>query len=125
VQVNNSYKGDKCKTASLYEVKDNGDVAQDKVWFTEHIIVKGDHITTMVGDDVIEEWMQPSDWTGTKSFPGRRIAPGTIALQGMIRGVPCTRRTSGSSRWTRRAQVTSLGPCCYADRPGRRDHQDP
>jgi hypothetical protein len=83
VQVNNTYKGDKRKTASLYEVKDNGDdVAQDNVWFTEHIIVKGNHITTMVNDKVIEEWTQPSDWAGTKNFPGRRIAPGTIALQG-------------------------------------------
>jgi hypothetical protein len=40
VQVNNIYKGDPRRTASLYEVKDNGEeVAQDNKWFTEDITV--------------------------------------------------------------------------------------
>jgi hypothetical protein len=84
VQVNNTYKGDERRTASLYEVKDNNDagVARDNVWFTEHIVVKGNHITIKVDDKIIEEWTEPADWAGTKDFPGRRIAPGTIALQG-------------------------------------------
>ncbi len=83
IQVNNTYPGDKRKTASLYEVKDNGaEVAKDNVWFTEDIIVQGDHITTKVDGKTIEEWTQPAGWVGTKDFPGRRIAPGTIALQG-------------------------------------------
>jgi hypothetical protein len=39
VQVNNTYVKDPRKTASLYEVKDNGEeVAKDNEWFTEHII---------------------------------------------------------------------------------------
>ena len=83
VQVNNTYKGDKRKTASLYAVKDNGeDVAKDNKWFTEHIIAKGDHITVMVGNKTIVEWTQPGDWAGTKDFVDRKIGPGTIALQG-------------------------------------------
>jgi hypothetical protein len=83
VQVNNTYKGDPRRTASLYEVKDNGaEVAQDNKWFTEDITVKGDHITIKVDGKTIVEWTQPADWAGTKDFPGRKINPGTIALQG-------------------------------------------
>ena len=83
VQVNNTYKGDPRRTASLYEVKDNGEeVAQDNKWFTEDIIVKGDTVTIKVDGKQIVQWTQPADWSGTKDFPGRRIAPGTIALQG-------------------------------------------
>jgi Domain of Unknown Function (DUF1080) len=83
VQVNNTYKGDLRRTASLYEVKDNAaEVAKDNVWFTEYIIQKGDHITVKVGDKTIEDWTQPADWAGTKNFAGRRIGPGTIGLQG-------------------------------------------
>ena len=83
VQVNNTYKGDPRRTASLYEVKDNGaEVAQDNKWFTEDITVKGDHITVKIDGKTIVEWTQPADWAGTKDFPGRRINPGTIALQG-------------------------------------------
>ena len=83
VQVNNTYKGDPRRTASLYEVKDNADeVAKDNVWFTEDIIHKGDTITIKVDGKVIEEWTQPADWAGTKDFAGRRIGAGTIALQG-------------------------------------------
>jgi len=83
VQVNNTYVKDPRKTASLYEVKDNGEeVAKDNQWFTEHIIAKGDTITIKVNDKLVTEWSQPADWTGTKTFPGRRIGAGTIALQG-------------------------------------------
>jgi hypothetical protein len=83
VQVNNTYVGDPRKTGSLYEVKDNGaDVAKDNQWFTEDILAKGDTITVKVDDKLVVEWTQPVDWAGTKNFPGRRIGPGTIALQG-------------------------------------------
>ena len=82
VQVNNTYAGDPRKTGSLYEVKDNGaDVAKDNVWFTEHIIAKGNTITIRVNDKLVAEWTQPADWAGTKDFPGRRIGAGSIALQ--------------------------------------------
>jgi hypothetical protein len=83
VQVNNTYAKDPRKTASLYQVKDNGsEVAKDNQWFTEHIIVKGDTITINVDGKLVTQWTQPADWNGTKEFPGRRISPGTIALQG-------------------------------------------
>jgi hypothetical protein len=83
VQVNNTFVKDPRKTASLYQVKDNGqEVARDNVWFTEHIIAKGNTITVKVDDKLVTEWTQPADWAGVKSFPDRRIRPGTIALQG-------------------------------------------
>jgi hypothetical protein len=87
VQVNNTYPKDPRKTGSLYSVKDNGsEVAKDNQWFTEHIIVKGDTVTILVDDKQVAQWTQPADWVGTKEFPGRRIGPGTIALQGHDKG---------------------------------------
>jgi hypothetical protein len=87
VQVNNTYAKDPRKTGSLYSVKDNGsEVAKDNQWFTEHIIVKGDTVTILVDGKQVAQWTQPSDWAGTKEFPGRRIGPGTIALQGHDKG---------------------------------------
>lgn len=82
VQVNNTYPGDPRLTGSLYEVADNtAEVVKDNEWFTEDILVEGDTITVKVNDKVVARWTQPADWKGTADFPGRRIGPGTIALQ--------------------------------------------
>lgn len=83
VQVNNTFNSDPRKTGSLYEVSDvKEQVAQDDKWFTEHIIVKGNNVKVMVDGKQVVDWTQPADWKGTSDFAGRRIAPGTIALQG-------------------------------------------
>jgi ribosomal 50S subunit-recycling heat shock protein len=42
----------------------------------------GDTITVLVNGKEVVRWTQPPDWAGTKEFPARKIAPGTIALQG-------------------------------------------
>jgi hypothetical protein len=82
VQVNNTYPGDPRLTGSLYEVADNtSEVAKDREWFSEDILVQGDTITVKVNDKVVAQWTEPPGWNGTKDFPGRRIGPGTIALQ--------------------------------------------
>jgi len=82
VQVNNTYEKDQRKTGSLYMVADvNTPPAKDDVWFTEHIVVSGDTITVRVNDVQTVKWTQPADWTGPKGSPGRRLAPGTVALQ--------------------------------------------
>src|SRR6185312_983733 len=71
IQVNNTYPGDRRKTGSLYEVKDNeNEVARDNRWFTEDILAKGDTITIKVDGRLVEQWTQPRDWAGTKNFPG-------------------------------------------------------
>ena len=88
VQVNNTFVKDPRKTGSLYEVQDVGEDVikklgiKDGVWFTEHIVQKGDTITVYLNDHKVVEWKQPADWKGTKDFADRKIAPGTIALQG-------------------------------------------
>jgi hypothetical protein len=82
VQVNNTYPGDPRLTGSLYQVADNDrEVAHDNEWFTEDILVQGDSITVKVNEKVVAQWTQPPGWSGTKDFPDRRIASGTIALQ--------------------------------------------
>ncbi len=83
VQVNNSFDKDPRRTGSLYEVQDVAELlVKDNQWFTEHITVKGNTITVRVNGKEVVSWTQPPDWAGTQGFPGRRIAPGTIALQG-------------------------------------------
>lgn len=82
VQVNNTYARDPIKSGSLYQVVNVTDPpAKDDEWFTEHIIVKGDTITVSVNGRQLVEWTQPADWQGVRGTPGRRLAPGTIALQ--------------------------------------------
>lgn len=83
VQVNNSFTKDPRKTGGLYMVQDNmNGVAEDGKWFTEHIIVKNNHVTVMVDGKKIVDWTQPADWAGPKNNPGRKLSGGTIALQG-------------------------------------------
>ena len=83
IQVNNSHT-DRVRTGSLYHVSDvlDDSPAKDDEWFTETITVKGDTITVKVNDKQVVDWTQPSDWTGGREGPGRKITgPGTIALQ--------------------------------------------
>lgn len=83
VQVNNSYAGDKVRTGSLYHVKDiTEQLAGDDQWFTEHIVVKGDSVTVSVNGKEAVRWTQPAGWNGSPDFIQRRIASGSIALQG-------------------------------------------
>ncbi|MCX6595182.1 MAG: DUF1080 domain-containing protein [Acidobacteria bacterium] len=83
VQVNNSH-GDWRKTASLYMVQDNKEaVAEDGKWFTEHIIVQGDHVQVFVDGKKITDWTQPAGFKGpNKDMVGRFLQSGTFALQG-------------------------------------------
>jgi hypothetical protein len=80
VQVNNSH-GDWKKTGGLYNVQDNKEPFQDNVWFTEHIIVKDNHVTVFVDGKKVSDWTQPADWQGPKGNPGRKLDAGTFALQ--------------------------------------------
>lgn len=82
IQVNNTH-GDPKKTAGVYGIKDNFEApAKDDEWFTMHITVKDKTITTKVNDKVITEWVEPSEWAPPKNFAGRKLASGTIAIQG-------------------------------------------
>jgi hypothetical protein len=83
VQVNNTHT-DLKKTGGLYNVKDSNHQSRafDYEWFTEHIIVKGKHVTIKVNGHTVVEWTQPEDWKGPQGNPGRRLSSGTFALQG-------------------------------------------
>ncbi len=83
IQVNNTHT-DRIRSGSLYHVQDvlDDSPAKDGVWFTEHIIIKGDTITVLVDGKQVVQWTQPADWDGGREGPGRKITgPGTIALQ--------------------------------------------
>ncbi len=91
VQVNNTYARDPRKSGSLYGVSDNLlATVGDDVWFTEHIVVKGNTVKVFVDGDLVTNWVQPDDWNGVRprasgrgmDFPLRRLDSGTIALQG-------------------------------------------
>lgn len=81
VQVNNSHRDWK-KTGGLYNVQDNKEPFKDDEWFTEHIIVNGDHVQVFVNGKKVTDWTQPAGWTGPQGSPGRVLGAGnTFALQ--------------------------------------------
>jgi hypothetical protein len=81
VQVNNSH-GDWKKSGGLYNVQDTKEAAEDNKWFTEHIIVSGNHVQVLVNGKKVTDWTQPADWKGPQGNPGRVIGAGnTFALQ--------------------------------------------
>jgi len=81
VQVNNTHKDPK-KTAGLYSVQDVFEApAKDGEWFTEEIIVQGNHIVTKVDGKTQVDWVQPDDFKH-EQFPGRKVSHGTFCLQG-------------------------------------------
>jgi hypothetical protein len=86
-QVNSTKHKDPKKTGGLYAVKDVMDTSpvEDEVWFDYHIKVQGNHITISINGQVTSDFVEPADWDPSKTLknmPGRRIAEGTIAIQG-------------------------------------------
>lgn len=78
-QVNNSFDADPRRTASLYNVDDNTEIAfPDDEWFTMTIRVEGRHITIMVNDEVITDYTEPEDVDRGTNV----LSSGTFALQG-------------------------------------------
>jgi len=75
IQVNNTYKKDPKKTASIYNQKNITDqLAEDNKWFTQHIKVEGKTITVYVNGDEVNKWIEPDDQN--------KLTGGTVALQG-------------------------------------------
>lgn len=75
-QVNNTHP-DPQKTGGIYN---NSRVleapAQDGKWWTQHIIVKGQHITVKIDGKTVVDYDEPKEKEGTK-----KLGHGTIALQ--------------------------------------------
>lgn len=83
VQVNNSYRADPRKTASLYRMKDiEEQLAKDGQWFTLHVTVWGKHVNVSVDGKDVLEWVEPSPADPPSSMQGRVLDHGTFALQG-------------------------------------------
>jgi len=79
VQVNNSYRRDPRKTGSLYRLQDIHEApARDDVWFTLHIIVRGDHVVVRVDGRKVVDWKKPQPTASS----ARPLGSGTFALQG-------------------------------------------
>ncbi|RDB04713.1 3-keto-disaccharide hydrolase [Runella aurantiaca] len=82
VQVNNSHT-DWRRTGSLYGVQDVKDVfVDDNVWYTEHIIVQGKHITIKINDKTVVDYVEPEEVVTKVKDGGRKVSSGTFALQG-------------------------------------------
>ena len=77
-QVNNSYKPDPQKTASLYAVEPvTRSIVDDNEWFDYHIIVQGKQITIKINGETIVDYTEPDDL----DRPDRQLSSGTFALQ--------------------------------------------
>ena len=82
-QVNTSHS-DRKKTGGLYAIRDVLDQApsRDGEWFDYYIRVEGKHIVIKIDGRVTAEFTEPADWQPPANMSGRRLAEGTVALQG-------------------------------------------
>jgi hypothetical protein len=79
-QVNVS-QGDWIKTGSLYGIVNMAlTPAQDKKWWTQHIIVQGNKVTVKIDGQTVLEYVEPAGAQPGKDFT-RKLDQGTFALQ--------------------------------------------
>jgi hypothetical protein len=77
----NVTQGDWIKTGSLYGLVNMGwTPAQDKKWWTQHIIVKGNRVTVKIDGQTVLEYNEPPGAQPGKDFT-RKLDEGTFALQ--------------------------------------------
>lgn len=81
VQVNNSHS-DWRRTGSLYNVVNLREVpSKDNEWFTQHIIVRDNHIVVKIDGETVIDYNEPEN-VNYEGMPGRKISSGTFCLQG-------------------------------------------
>jgi hypothetical protein len=79
-QVNNTHTDWK-KTASLYDVVNvRKSPAQDGKWWTQDIIVQGNHVIVKVDGKTMVDYTEPADQKPGKDF-AHKLDQGTFALQ--------------------------------------------
>ncbi len=79
-QVNNTHTDWK-KTASLYDIVNvRESPAKDNKWWTQHIIVQGNHVTIKVDGKTVVDYTEPADKKPGDDFT-RKLDEGTFALQ--------------------------------------------
>jgi len=81
-QVNQTH-GDRKKTGGLYAVADVLDESpvEDGQWYDYDIIVDGKHIVVKINGKITTDWTEPDDWQPPKGMAGRKLSPGTFAIQ--------------------------------------------
>lgn len=80
-QVNNA-GGDPQKTGSLYGVEKVAEsAAKDGEWYTQEVIVKGNHVTIKVAGKTVVDYEQPENPEREPAWVGRRLSSGTFAFQ--------------------------------------------
>jgi len=80
-QVNITHK-DVQKSGGLYDAAKVSDPpAKDNQWYTQHIIVKGKHVTVAINGVKVVDYTE-DDEVSFKGWPGRKLSSGTFALQG-------------------------------------------
>jgi len=80
-QVNNTH-GDWIKTGSLWGIVSVGATfAQDRKWWTQEIIVKGNQVTVKIDGKNFIQYTEPAGAQAGKDFE-RKLSEGTFALQG-------------------------------------------
>lgn len=81
-QVNNTHADPK-KTGSLYNLVNVTEApAEDNKWFTEHVIVKGNHVTILIDGKQVVDTTIPEEFVGAEKGMGRWPESGTVGLQG-------------------------------------------
>ena len=81
IQVNNSHT-DWRRTGSLYSYQDVREViAQDNVWYTEHIIVQDKKVTVKINDQTVVEYTEPEQVWRPNGAKDKVLSSGTFALQ--------------------------------------------
>ena len=79
-QVNNTH-GDWKKTGSLYDIVNVAEPwSQDRKWWTQEIIVKGNNVTVKVDGKIVLSYNEPPGAQPGKDFE-RKISEGTFAFQ--------------------------------------------
>lgn len=79
-QVNVTH-GDPKKTGSLYNVVDVSDPpCKDDEYWTQHIIVKGNHIVIKINGKTVVDYKEPDDFK-IEGQEGRKLSSGTFAFQ--------------------------------------------
>jgi hypothetical protein len=82
-QVNNTYDKDPKKSGSLYGIVDVTEQhIADDTWWTEHVVVRGRHITISLNDKVVVDHEEPENQPAFSDEFERRLGSGTFALQG-------------------------------------------
>jgi N-sulfoglucosamine sulfohydrolase len=80
VQVNSSHVN-KTRSGSLFSVVNLAESpVPDNVFYTEHVTVRGKHVTIAVNGQKVVDYTEPSDYSHPK-YTGRNVDHGTFALQ--------------------------------------------